>query len=56
VIVESSENLSDWSDATILFDSRVDFPPPVDASGRVFVRDPRSPAYSRFYRVEVIEK
>jgi autotransporter-associated beta strand protein len=39
VIVEATGDLADWSDADILFDSRADFPPPLDG-GWLVVVDP----------------
>jgi len=56
VIIESTDNLSDWSSATILFDSSIDFPPTPDAFGRITVTDPRVSSDKRFYRVRVIQK
>jgi hypothetical protein len=56
VIVESSDELSDWSTATVLFDSKSDFPPTADGMGRISIVDSRPPRDLRFYRVRVVEK
>jgi hypothetical protein len=56
VIAESSDELDDWSGATVLFDSSTDFPPMADAFGRISIPDPHPPGDRRFYRVRVIEK
>lgn len=56
VRVESSETLEDWSAATILFDSALDFPPATDGQGRIRINDPRPKAVKRFYRLRIVEK
>lgn len=56
VIVESSDELGDWSDAFVLFDSSLDFPPAPDESGRISISDPRPPGSHRFYRVRAALK
>ncbi|MBK1825471.1 chitobiase/beta-hexosaminidase C-terminal domain-containing protein [Haloferula rosea] len=56
VIVESSGNLEDWSNPTVLFDSSADFPPPQDEFGRIRILDPVPPDGRRFYRVNVTSK
>lgn len=51
VIVEATGDLANWSEAGILFDSRADFPPPLD-EGWLVVEDPIL-APRRFLRLRV---
>lgn len=53
-LVEATSDLSDWSSATILFDSRTDFPPPA-IDGRIEVTDPTPATTQRFYRLRVVQ-
>ena len=55
VIVEATDNLLDWSGATILFDSATDFPPPA-TDGQITVLDSRAEVDKRFYRARVMLK
>lgn len=56
VLVESSESLSEWAGATVLFDSSVMSSPVADALGRIRIIDSRPEVLRRFYRVRVIQK
>lgn len=56
VQVEASETLDDWSMATILFDSTVDFPPTADGQGWILINDARSLVGRRFYRIRVVSQ
>ncbi len=51
VVVEASVDLADWS--SVIYDSRVDFPPPADGNGRVIIVDPRGTDGNCFYRLRV---
>ena len=56
MVVESTETLEDWSQATILFDSAEDFPPAQNEQGWIASNDPRPSATRRFYRLRVEAK
>lgn len=54
IVVESTDTLSDWSSATILFDSSGGFYPAADGQGRIRISDSRDQVTKRFYRVRVM--
>ena len=56
VLVESSDDLSDWSNPFILFDSTTEVAPAADGLGRITISDPRPAVVKRFYRVKVTLK
>ena len=56
VVVEASEAPDDWTNATVIFDSRVDFPPVPNSTGWSEFIDPLPPQHRRFYRAKVIKK
>jgi autotransporter-associated beta strand protein len=51
-VVEVSTRLEDWSAATVLFDSRTDLPPPMEA-GWITVADPAPSPGQGYYRLRV---
>lgn len=51
-VVEAADDLTDWAAATILFDSRVDVPPPAEADW-ITVSDPAPSGQQRFYRLRI---
>ena len=54
-LIEATDSLSDWSHAELLFDSDIDIPETLDASGWLVLPDSkRSP--TRFYRLKVLLK
>lgn len=56
VILESSDSLSDWAAATVLFNSSSEVAKVTIGGGRVQIRDDRAEAERRFYRMRVIEE
>lgn len=56
VQVEASATLDDWSMATILFDSTLDFPPTANGQGWIAIEDTRETAVRQFYRIRVVGK
>lgn len=52
-VVESVFDVTDWSNATVLFDSRADFPPATE-SGWITIHDPAPSTQQRFYRLKII--
>ena len=55
VLLESSDSLMDWSEATVLFHSAVDPPATTIGDGRIRINDERVQVGQRFYRLRVIQ-
>ena len=55
-VVETTDDLTNWESASILFDSAVDFPPLADEQGRITIPDSTPPAGHRFYRLRVVTR
>jgi autotransporter-associated beta strand protein len=51
-VVEATSDVANWSAPTVLFDSRIHFPPPLE-SGWITVADPVPSSSQRYYRLRV---
>ncbi len=52
-VLESTNDLTDWSNAEVLFNSATDFPPPADVDGVIQIEDLTISASMRFYRLRI---
>jgi autotransporter-associated beta strand protein len=53
-IVEATDDLANWHNAAILFDSTKDFPPTADHEGRIAIPAPVTTEPLQFYRLRVV--
>ncbi len=52
-VLETTSEPGEWDGATVLFDSRLNFPPPPDA-GWITINDPAPATAQRYYRLRII--